>query len=119
MKFLSYLIESLPGNVFQLGNTAWRVLKVESSALRVADAAGQPPNIPFWFGEDQARYVLTCPARSVAALLVRAKSKGIDLLEVGMVTEGADLEIGTTAVSLGAVREAREGWFPALMESRK
>ena len=50
-----FAIESLPGNVFQLGNTAWRVLKVESSALRVADAAGQPPNIPFWFGEAPAR----------------------------------------------------------------
>jgi ATP-dependent Lhr-like helicase len=45
----------MPGNVFQLGNTAWRVLRVESSALRVADAAGQPPNIPFWFGEAPAR----------------------------------------------------------------
>ena len=50
-----FAIESLPGNVFQLGNTAWRVLKVESSALRVTDAAGQPPNIPFWFGEAPAR----------------------------------------------------------------
>ena len=50
-----FAIESLPGNVFQLGNTAWRVLKVESSALRVADAAGQPPNMPFWFGEAPAR----------------------------------------------------------------
>ena len=50
-----FAIDSMPGNVFQLGNTAWRVLRVESSALRVADAAGQPPNIPFWFGEAPAR----------------------------------------------------------------
>ena len=71
------------------------------------------------YSEDQARYVLTCPARSVAALLVRANSKGIDLLEIGTVTEGADLEIGTTAVSLGTVRKAHEGWFPTLMERRK
>lgn len=52
-----FAIESMPGNIFQLGNTAWRVLRVESSALRVADAAGQPPNIPFWFGEAPARSV--------------------------------------------------------------
>jgi ATP-dependent Lhr-like helicase len=50
-----FAIESLPGNIFQLGNTSWRVLKVEASAMRVEDAAGQPPDIPFWFGEAPAR----------------------------------------------------------------
>ena len=50
-----FAIESLPGNVFQLGNTSWRVIKVDSGALRVADAAGEPPNMPFWLGEAPAR----------------------------------------------------------------
>lgn len=50
-----FAIESLPGNVFQLGNTSWRVLRVEASAMRVEDAAGQPPDIPFWLGEAPAR----------------------------------------------------------------
>ncbi|MGB1885271.1 MAG: DNA glycosylase AlkZ-like family protein, partial [Gammaproteobacteria bacterium] len=50
-----FAIESLPGNIFQLGNTSWRVLRVESSALRVEDAAGEPPNMPFWLGEAPAR----------------------------------------------------------------
>lgn len=50
-----FAIESLPGNIFQLGNTSWRVLKVDPSALRVADAAGEPPNMPFWLGEAPAR----------------------------------------------------------------
>ncbi len=50
-----FAVESLPGNVFQLGNTAWRVLKIEASAMRVEDAAGQPPDIPFWLGEAPAR----------------------------------------------------------------
>jgi len=50
-----FAIESLPGNIFQLGNTSWRVLRVEPSALRVADAAGEPPNMPFWLGEAPAR----------------------------------------------------------------
>ena len=45
-----FAIESLPGNIFQLGNTSWRVLKVDSSAVRVADAQGEPPNMPFWLG---------------------------------------------------------------------
>ncbi len=50
-----FAIESLPGNIFQLGNTSWRVLRVEASAMRVEDAAGQPPDIPFWLGEAPAR----------------------------------------------------------------
>ncbi|MSQ66997.1 MAG: DEAD/DEAH box helicase [Gammaproteobacteria bacterium] len=52
-----FAIDSLPGSIFQLGNTAWRILKVEAAAMRVVDAAGQPPNIPFWFGEAPARSV--------------------------------------------------------------
>ncbi|MBI2799748.1 MAG: DEAD/DEAH box helicase [Gammaproteobacteria bacterium] len=50
-----FAIESLPGDIFQLGNNSWRILKVDSAAVRVADAAGQPPNIPFWLGEAPAR----------------------------------------------------------------
>ncbi|MEQ8231974.1 MAG: DEAD/DEAH box helicase, partial [Gammaproteobacteria bacterium] len=50
-----FAIESLPGNIFQLGNTSWRVLRVEPSAVRVEDAAGQPPNMPFWLGEAPSR----------------------------------------------------------------
>ncbi len=50
-----FAIESLPGNIFQLGNTSWRVLRVESSGLRVEDAQGEPPNMPFWLGEAPSR----------------------------------------------------------------
>ncbi len=50
-----FAIESLPGSVFQLGNTTWRVLRVEASAVRVADANGETPNMPFWLGEAPAR----------------------------------------------------------------
>lgn len=52
-----FAIESLPGNIFQLGNTSWKILRVEASSIRVEDAAGQPPNIPFWLGEAPARSV--------------------------------------------------------------
>jgi len=38
-----------------LGSTSWRVLKVESGVMRVADAGGAPPTIPFWQGEAPAR----------------------------------------------------------------
>ena len=50
-----FAIESLQGDIFQLGNTSWRVLRVEEGKVRVEDAHGQPPSIPFWLGEAPAR----------------------------------------------------------------
>src|SRR5690348_8105076 len=50
-----FAIESLPGDVFQLGNTSWRILKIGNGVVRVADAQGQPPTMPFWLGEAPAR----------------------------------------------------------------
>ncbi|HEY6240349.1 MAG TPA: DEAD/DEAH box helicase [Burkholderiales bacterium] len=50
-----FAIESLPGDVFQLGNTSWRILQIGNGVVRVADAQGQPPSMPFWLGEAPAR----------------------------------------------------------------
>ncbi len=50
-----FAVESLAGDVFQLGNTAYRIIKVEPGRVRVEDAQGQPPNIPFWLGEAPGR----------------------------------------------------------------
>ncbi|RPI48171.1 MAG: DEAD/DEAH box helicase, partial [Betaproteobacteria bacterium] len=50
-----FAVESLPGDIFQLGNTSYRLLRVEAGRVRVEDAAGQPPTIPFWLGEAPAR----------------------------------------------------------------
>lgn len=50
-----FAFESIPGDIFQLGNTSYRVLKVETGRVLVEDAKGQPPNIPFWFGEAPGR----------------------------------------------------------------
>src|SRR6185436_13007261 len=47
--------EANVGDIIQLGNTSWRILKVERGTMRVADAKGQPPSIPFWLGEGAAR----------------------------------------------------------------
>ncbi len=50
-----FAVESLAGDVFQLGNTAYRIRRVERGTMRVEDAEGQPPNIPFWLGEAPGR----------------------------------------------------------------
>ena len=50
-----FAIESMAGDIFQLGNASWQVVRVGSGVVRVADAKGAPPNIPFWLGEAPAR----------------------------------------------------------------
>ncbi|MCG6872414.1 MAG: DEAD/DEAH box helicase [Gammaproteobacteria bacterium] len=50
-----FAIESLPGDIFQLGNSSWRILRIEAGKVRVEDARGQPPNMPFWVGEAPGR----------------------------------------------------------------
>jgi len=50
-----WAVESNVGDIFQLGNTSWKILKVEPGIVRVADAKGQPPTLPFWLGEAPAR----------------------------------------------------------------
>jgi ATP-dependent Lhr-like helicase len=52
-----WAIESMAGDVFILGSHSWRIRRVESRAgvLRVEDAKGQPPTVPFWLGEAPSR----------------------------------------------------------------
>ena len=50
-----FAVESLQGDIFQLGNTSYRILRVERGTVRVEDARGQPPSIPFWLGEAPGR----------------------------------------------------------------
>ncbi len=50
-----FAIESNAGDVFQLGATSWRILRIRSGSVHVADAHGAPPSLPFWFGEAPAR----------------------------------------------------------------
>jgi len=50
-----FAIESNGGDIFQLGTASWRILRVNAGVVRVADAKGAPPTIPFWLGEAPAR----------------------------------------------------------------
>src|SRR5262249_6384441 len=50
-----FAVESLAGDIFQLGNASWRIVRINSGVVRVEDAKGQPPGIPFWLGEAPAR----------------------------------------------------------------
>jgi ATP-dependent helicase Lhr and Lhr-like helicase len=50
-----FAVESLAGDIFQLGNASWKILQIINGTVRVEDAHGQPPGIPFWLGEAPAR----------------------------------------------------------------
>ncbi|MBI2867165.1 MAG: DEAD/DEAH box helicase, partial [Chloroflexi bacterium] len=50
-----FAVESLPGDVFLLGNTSWRIRRVEKGKVRVEDAKGAPTSVPFWLGEAPGR----------------------------------------------------------------
>src|SRR5207253_2745300 len=84
-----FAIESLPGDVFQLGNTSWRILRIGNGVVRVADAEGQPPSMPFWLGE--------APARSdeMTAAVSRLRA-GADALLPGPDVPRREAELGST-----------------------
>jgi ATP-dependent helicase Lhr and Lhr-like helicase len=83
-----FAIESSAGDVFQLGNASWRILQVTSGTVRVADARGAPPTIPFWLGEAPARSDEL--SRAVSDLRADIDSR------LGAVDRGA--EIGTADI---------------------
>jgi len=50
-----WAVESMAGDVFQLGNASYRILRVERGTVRVEDAKGEPPTLPFWLGDAPGR----------------------------------------------------------------
>ena len=99
-----FAIESMAGDVFQLGNASWRVLQVAAGTVRVADARGTPPNIPFWFGEAPAR----SDELSNAVSDLRAE---LDRMFAGGPAEGAtptDWLVSETGLTREAATEAIE-----------
>jgi phosphoribosylformylglycinamidine synthase subunit PurL len=83
----------------------------------IGAAVTAPAGVPahaFWFGEDQARYVLVTPAPD--AVTAAAKAAGIPLLKLG-VSGGGELTLGPrNAISVAELRRLNEAWLPAYME---
>ncbi len=71
----------------------------------------------FWFGEDQARYVLAAPAAEADRILAEAKAAGIPAQKLGQ-TGGAALKIdGEDPQLVAGLRQAHEAWLPKLMSA--
>lgn len=50
-----FALETLPGDIFTLGSHSWQLLRIDGLKVRVRDAQGARPSIPFWFGEGPGR----------------------------------------------------------------
>ncbi|HSR51307.1 MAG TPA: DEAD/DEAH box helicase [Acidobacteriota bacterium] len=109
-----FAIESSKGDVFLLGNTSWRIRKLEAGILRVEDAQGAAPTIPFWFGEVPARSIEL--SRALSQVRRKAVQLGRDeaiewLQEYGkLCASGAEQAVDY----LRASRRALEDQMPSL-----
>ncbi|MGH7161951.1 MAG: Lhr family ATP-dependent helicase, partial [Planctomycetota bacterium] len=79
-----FAIESQRGDIVQLGASSWRILRVEPGIVRVADARGAPPTIPFWFGEAPSR------TRELSAEIAALRED----LDAGGLPESAAAQLG-------------------------
>lgn len=86
-----FALEALPGDVFTLGSHAWQMLRVDGLKVRVRDARGMSPTIPFWFGEGPGR------SRELSEAVGRLRAQVADALlqqPVRAVAEGLSRDIG-------------------------
>jgi ATP-dependent Lhr-like helicase len=97
-----FAIESFQGDVFLLGTHPWQVVQVTNGVMRVRDATGRHPTIPFWLGEAPGRTDelsqevsrlrsavaerLDAGGREGAIALVRQES-GIDVVAAALVVD--------------------------------
>src|ERR1051325_9246123 len=92
-----FAIESQAGDIFQLGNSSWQILQVTSGTVRVADAKGAPPTIPFWLGEAPARSDELSQAVSSLRADIEPYLDDVDAAAAWLVSE--------TGIPLDAARE--------------
>jgi len=97
-----FAVESQAGDIFQLGNVSYRILRVEPGRVRVEDAHGAPPNIPFWLGEAPGRSdELSAAVSRLRADVERAWHDGGEAAALALVRRlpGVDAEAATQLVA--------------------
>ena len=107
-----WAIESMAGDIFLLGTTSWRIKRIESGTVRVENAHGAPPTIPFWLGESPGR---TLELSAEVGALRRDVAAGVGDVEATfeMLREECGLDelgasqlfdyVRATALSLGVI----------------
>ncbi len=86
-----------------------------AGGIGVTIDAGDDVSVPWLFGEDQGRYVLTCAADQAEAMIETLTSAGVTARQIG-VNGGDTVSVaGSSSVGLATLRDLHEGWFPAYM----
>ncbi|HXU68156.1 MAG TPA: DEAD/DEAH box helicase [Polyangia bacterium] len=100
-----FAIESMAGDIFLLGSHSWRIRRVENGVVRVEDAAGLPPTVPFWNGEGLARSgeLSREVAQLRAELLALPSERALELL-----VDDCKLERGAAVEALQYVVEGAQ-----------
>jgi phosphoribosylformylglycinamidine synthase len=81
----------------------------------VSSSAGDVALVPTFFGEDQARYLLTLPVAGCGALERKAADAGVAAVRIGA-TGGSELKLGPAqGIPIALLTKAHESWFPAYM----
>ncbi len=110
-----WAVESMAGDVFLLGSTSWRIRRVEPGTVRVVDAGGAPPSVPFWLGEAPAR---TTELSEEVSTLRSAVERHLSRDELAAAVEwvaneaGVDTAVATTVVTYLAAGHAALGLIP-------
>src|SRR5438552_5576930 len=71
-----------------------------------------------WFGEDQARYIVTVPAADAGRVLAKMKGADVPCARIGTTGGDAIAIADETPVSVASLKAGFEGWFPAYMEGK-
>jgi len=108
-----FAVESMAGDIFQLGNTSWKVLQVIAGTVRVVDAQGQPPGMPFWLGEGPARTAELSSAvaklRDEIQTIIEQTSDSVKQLTAWLVAE-----TGISEIAAGQLAEYFSATYKAL-----
>lgn len=101
-----FAVESLAGDIILLGNTSWRIRGVETGVMRVEDAQGAPPTIPFWRGEAPSRTIEL--SREVAELRQAVAERLARRSTASSATSGQDAFLHWLESECGADQRAAE-----------
>ena len=81
--------------------------------------AALPDAIPFWFGEDQARYVIAAPFAEAEKIVAEARAAFITLAELGKTGGDRLILDDRSSVGIASLKDGFEGWFPNFMSGEE
>jgi phosphoribosylformylglycinamidine synthase len=81
--------------------------------------AGQADAIAFWFGEDQARYVIAAPFAQAEKIVAEARAAGITVAELGKTSSDRITLDDKAGIGVASLKDGFEGWFPGFMSGEE